>query len=120
MAPRRAPAQSHCRQCCCYYLIVQNERCPCISSLRHGSDHILLPVQAVLRFVAHNARSAATTGACSQLQVAFFAVLTAEVLQASPRRLNEDTVVRLQPQHGHWAPQCCPMQHPLRISELTC
>jgi hypothetical protein len=49
----------------------------------------------VLRFVADNARVAAAMGASSQLQVAFFAVLTAEVLQASPRRVGEDTVVRL-------------------------
>lgn len=51
-------------------------------------------VQAVLRFVADNARAAAAAGASSQLQVAFSAVLTAEVLQASPGRLSKDTVVR--------------------------
>ena len=45
--------------------------------------------------MADNARAAAATGASSQLQVAFFAVLTAEVLQASPTRLGEGTVVRL-------------------------
>lgn len=63
-----------------------------------------LPVQAVLRFVADNARAAAATGASSQLQVAFFAVLTAEVLQASPKRLDEGTVVRLGLSISHSGP----------------
>lgn len=47
----------------------------------------------MLRFVAENARRAAASGAGAQLQVAFFAVLTAEVLQATPKRLDEGTAV---------------------------
>lgn len=79
--------------------------CPCATAAPLPAPHIgqnqseatrarhVPYAQAVLRFVAENARRAAASGAGAQLQVAFFAVLTAEVLQATPKRLDEGTVV---------------------------